>query len=179
MDAETGFMLDGKIYEVPTLGSLTMGERRVMFELSGITQEDFAQDEDETKEEYDERTDKIARNPGFIEALMRIAYQRGNPGLKPNKVKLVIDRTPYLEAIETLGDDDAAEEPEVPLALTSEPAGSSENGSLDNNNSTAASSEHGGTSSGSGSEEPGSLRASTTDTRSGTSSTSALTSSAA
>jgi hypothetical protein len=118
--AETGFLIDGKVYEVPELDSLDMAERRVMFDLCGVTQEDFVREVDEDEDEYDARVSRMTRHPGFMESLMHIAYQRGNPAVRRDKVQLVIDRTNYMDAIEALPDE-KAEDDESPLALTTEP----------------------------------------------------------
>lgn len=153
MAAETGFLIDGTVYEVPTLDSLTMSERRVMFELAGVTQEDFVQAEDETDEEREERIAKLTRHPGFMEALMHVAYQRGNPTLKAAKVRLVVEATNYLEAVEAMVADD--EEPEadaVPLALTTPPDESSQSDSSDSNSSSEQTTGSGGSDSTTGSE---------------------------
>lgn len=118
MAAETGFLIDGTIYEVPTLLSLDMAERRVMFEDSGYIQEDFLWEQDEDDDAYEERVGKLMRHPGVMEALMHIAYQRGNPTVKRETVRMIVEKTPYLEAISTM---EAAVEPEedaVPLELT-------------------------------------------------------------
>jgi hypothetical protein len=177
--AETGFMIDGTVYEVPTLDSLTMGERRVMFELSGITQEDFVREADESEDEHDARLAKLMRHPGFMESLMHVAYQRGNPTVKPGKVKMVVEGTNYLEAVSGMTGDDDEEEEAVPLALTSEPDRSSEKSSLENESSTKDSSETSGNGSESASDEQGSAPIPIGITRSDTSSISDPTVSAA
>ena len=69
----------------------------------------------------DERVGKRMRHPGFMESLMHIAYQRGNPGLKRNKVQLVIDNTNYNDAVDALAGDEPEETDEVPLESTTEP----------------------------------------------------------
>jgi hypothetical protein len=132
--AETGFQIEGKVYEVPTLDSLSMGERRVMFELAGVTQEDFVREEDESEEEHDQRVTKLMRHPGFMESLMHIAYQRGNPQLKRDKVRLVIENTRYVDAIEAMSAE--AEDDAGPPELTTVPAPSSPNASDDSSASS-------------------------------------------
>lgn len=148
MAAETGFLIDGTVYEVPTLDSLTMGERRVMFELAGVTQEDFVQAEDESDDEHDERVSKMMRHPGFMEALMHVAYQRGNPGLKAAKVRLVIEATNYLDAVAAMvGEDEEPEADAVPLGLTTPLDESSLNDSNDSNSSSEQNTDSGGSAS--------------------------------
>lgn len=104
MADELIFVIDGAEYPCPDIASFNMGERRVMFDLSGIVEEDFAQGDDETDEEKEARVGKLTRHPGFIESLMHIAYARGNPELKRPRVQDVIDNTNYLEAIEKWAD---------------------------------------------------------------------------
>jgi hypothetical protein len=128
--AETGFLIDGKVYEVPSLDSLDMDERRVMFDLCGLVQEDFVREEDEDEAEHDARVSRQMRHPGFMEALMHVAYQRGNPTVKRQKVQMVISKTNYFEAVSTMvGAEEDTEE--VPLGLTSEPDKPSSNSTTD------------------------------------------------
>lgn len=119
------FVIDGTEYPCPDIASLTMAERRVMFDLSGIVEEDFVQRDDETDVEKDERVGKLTRHPGFMEALMHIAYARGNPELKRPKVQAVIDQTNYLEAIEKWADAEDGEADHPVSEPTSELNGSS------------------------------------------------------
>jgi hypothetical protein len=169
---ETGFLIDGKVYEVPGLWDLTMAERRLLFELSGFTQEDFLLQDDETDEEQEARVEKMMRHPGYVETLMTVAYQRGNPTMKPGKVRLVVDGTNYMDAIQGFASPDEDEEAEQsPLELTSEPGQRSAPNSLDSNSLTPPSSESGGNGSGNGSDEPVSTRPDIGTMRSGTSST--------
>ena len=168
---DTGFLIEGKLYPVPTMDSLTMAERRVMYDLSGITQEDFVREEDESDEDLDARVNRLTRHPGFMEALMHVAYQRGNPNLRRDKVQFVIDQTNYNEAVAAL----AATAPEEdtdqpPLALTSEPDESSPRSSLESVSLTKPSSESGGSVSTNGSDLPAGIREPTGTSRSATSS---------
>lgn len=100
MDDDLIFVIDGNDYLCPDIASFNMAERRVMFDLSGIVEEDFAQQDDETHDEKEVRVGKLTRHPGFIESLMHVAYARGNPDLKRARVQAVIDQTNYMEAIE-------------------------------------------------------------------------------
>jgi hypothetical protein len=168
--AETGFLIDGTVYEVPSLDSLTMGERRVMYELSAITQEDFVRGEDESEDEHEERVAKLMRHPGFMESLMHVAYQRANPNVKRAKVQLVVDGTNYLEAVAAMS---AVEEPEdepVPLGSTSLPDGSSPSDSSGSSSSPRPTRDSGGTDSENGSGLPDDSPPTTGITRSATSS---------
>jgi hypothetical protein len=169
--AETGFLIDGKVYEVPSLDSLTMGERRVMYELCAITQEDFVRGEDETDEEHEERVAKLMRHPGFMESLMHVAYQRANPGVKRAKVQMVVDGTNYLDAVAAMvaAEDEPEDEP-VPLESTSLLDGSSPSDSNSLSSSPRPTPASGGTDSGDDLGLPDGSPPNTGTTRSGISS---------
>lgn len=178
MDAETGFLIDGKVYEVPMLDSLNIDEAAVLYDYCGIVQEDFAPEPGETEDETDARNLKLARHPGFWNALMLIAYQRGNPTVKPAFAKAMIGKTNRLEALSTMvGAEPEADE--IPLVLTSEPSDPSSNGLLENEPSTPDSSVSGGSVSTNGSAGQAGPLVSTGTTRSGMYSTSAPENSAA
>ncbi len=143
---DLAFVIDGVEYPSPGIETFDMGERRVMFDLCGIVQEDFAREEGETEDEHDERVRQLVRHPGFMEALMHIAYARGNPGLKRAKVQEVIDHTNYNEAIEKWGQVEEGDDSPPDLSSQSEhsrpsesrPSSSSEgSGSLSSNGSDA------------------------------------------
>lgn len=150
MAAETGFLIDGKVYEVPTLDSLTLDEAQLMYERCGVVQEDFVPLADETDDEREERIAKLTRHPGFMASLVQIAYQRGNPNAKMSQVKLVLEKTNRMEAFSTLAAEEETEE--VPLASTSEPGGSSLSVSLESATGLKDSSETGGSGSTNGSD---------------------------
>jgi hypothetical protein len=102
LTVESGFEIDGTLYEVPEVTSLNVGERMVLHDYAGLVQEDFVRLEDETDEEMEARHETMLRRPGFIPALMHIAYARANPKLSREKVAKVIESTNYLAAISTL-----------------------------------------------------------------------------
>lgn len=171
-DSEPVFVIDGGEYESPAVDSFDMAERRVMFDLCGIVEEDFARLEDETEDEHSARVRKLARHPGFMEALMHIAYARGNPDLKRPKVQAVIDKTNYLDAIQKWGELEEGEDSPPAQESTSEHSSSSLTGSSD---STAIS----GSDSPTTSDPPDETPSPTGHTRSDTSPTSDRTLSAA
>ena len=118
MSGDTGtglvFVLDGTDYEAPSLYTFDMSERRVMFDLAGIVEEDFVQQEDETEEDHQARVARMTRHPGFMEALMHVAFQRGNPDMKRAKVQALIDKTNFHEAIEKWADADVEDDADPP-----------------------------------------------------------------
>lgn len=170
---ESGFTIDGKFYPPPTLESFEMGELRVMYDYSGIVQEDFVQAEDETDDEHGARITQLVQHPGFMQTLMHVAFQRGNPTLKRDRVAAVIESTNYLEAVASLQSDEPDEDdagPPDPSARTSEPSGSLPSGSSESKSSRKLRPDTPGNGSGSGSAEPARTPASTGTGASGTSS---------
>lgn len=143
MSDELIFVIDGDEYPCPDIASFNMAERRVMFDLSGIVEEDFAQGEDETDDEKAERVGKLTRHPGFIESLMHIAYSRGNPELKRAKVQAVIDQTNYMEAIEKWADQEDGEADHPALEPTSKPNETSRYDSVGSSATTGLGSQNG------------------------------------
>jgi hypothetical protein len=163
-DSDTGlvFVIDGADYPWPDLETFDMAERRVMYDLSGIVEEDFVRQEDETEDEHDERVRKMARHPGFMEAAMHIAYARGNPELKRAKVQAIIDHTNYQEAIAKWADLEEDGEDGPPVSEpTSEPNSRSLSGSDGSNASSGIGSP---TSSDAPGKTPGSTGTSASDT---------------
>ncbi len=153
MAAETGFMIDGNMYEVPDMGTFTMDEAQTLYDYSGLGLEDFASPEDESDDDLRDRERKL-RNPGFLRALMHIAYQRGNPAERPGKVKALIGAANIIAALENLaGDEPAVEDDGLPPVLTIEPERSSRSGSIENDGSRSPSTGPSGLSSANGSDE--------------------------
>jgi hypothetical protein len=174
---ESGFVIDGVVYEVPGLDTLTMDEAQVLYDYSGLGLEDFAQSADETEEETKAR-ERLFRNPGLMRALMHIAYQRKHTKLPSSQIRRLVGAANVLDALQGLTTAEP-EADEIPLASTSEPNKPSSSGSLENDSSTPPSNETGGNGSPNGSDVQAGLPRATTTTRSATSSISARESSAA
>ncbi len=155
------FVIDGNEYPAPTLDTFDMAERRLLYELSKITQEDLVREDDESEEDHDRRVTMTLRHPGFMETLMQVAYARGNPALKPDKVRAIIERTNYLEAIQKWAEEEDAGPPDRTSPSELSKHSESENGS---------SSERSGESSSTTSDRPDRLPASTGTSESATSS---------
>lgn len=190
MAAETGFIIDGTRYEVPTLDTFTMDEAQVLYDYCGLGIEDFVPIADppppdenadqDAKAAYDdllaardrelEALNRKLRNPGFLRALVHVAYQRANPRMSPQRVKDAVGASDHTENwlafIEDGMGDDA-----VPPALTTEQTPSSKKSSVVSNATS-------GTPSTNTSEEPGDPDGPITTGVSDTSLASALTSSA-
>ena len=123
--ADTGFLIDGLRYEVPTLDSFNMGEAKILYKCSGLALEDFAIDERDP-----EARDQLAaniRNPGFIEALMTVAYLRGNPEMTEGRASAVIQSANLVEAIKSFVESAEADAgpPESGGTQTSSPSSTS------------------------------------------------------
>jgi hypothetical protein len=95
--AETGFNIDGTVYEVPMIDSLTTDEAQVLYDYSRLTLDDFVPPKDETAEEKHDR-EEILRNPGFLRALMHIAYQRAHPQMRAAKVRALVGAANFVSA---------------------------------------------------------------------------------
>lgn len=124
-DNSTGlvFVIDGVDYEAQPLSSFNMRERRVMFDLCGLVEEDFLRGEDETDDDHKERVHRLTRHPGFMEAMMTVAYWREHPTMTIEKVRSLVETTNYKEAISKWASADDADDPTQ--APTSAPEGSS------------------------------------------------------
>lgn len=147
---EAGFTIDGKVYEIPTLDSLTMDECQVLYDYSGLTVEDFAgidiPDDAELDELEPEQLEQLKRmrNPGFLRALLHVAYARGNQHLGRKRVEAMIGNVNMLEAMielaeQTAGDGKGADAD--PPASTTELDGSSPRSSVDSSESSGPHSE--------------------------------------
>lgn len=143
MAAENGFKIDGVIYEPADVGSLTMDEWQVMWDYAGISIEDFSgpevrnpqaptAEEQAAIEEHEEELGKKLNNPGFMKAMVHIAFQRGNPRMSPDKVKRLIGSAQMVSVIEDLRPpEEQGGDVEGPPAPTSEPERSSPGSSLE------------------------------------------------
>ena len=77
---ETGFDINGEVYEVPTLDSFDMDEAQILYDLSGVVLEDFIpphpDSPDQEKAAHYQLQLLRVRDPGFKRALVHIAYRR-------------------------------------------------------------------------------------------------------
>lgn len=126
--ADTGFLIGEVFYDVPGLDSFNMDEAEILYKCSGLTLEDFALDEEDP-----EQAAQLAvniKNPGFVRALMIIAYLRGDSNTTYAKAASVIGKTNVLEALKNLAEGDV--DPPEPTRT--------ENGNADSGESSASSS---------------------------------------
>ena len=123
--SETGFTIDGADYPIPSIDTFTMDEAQILYDRCGLILEDFSSidpdgDPDEELIRVETRRAKM-RNPGFVRALLEIAYRRGNPDARPGKVADVVGAVPIIDVLNALADDaPAAEADASPLDETNE-----------------------------------------------------------
>lgn len=155
MAAETGFDIDGTLYEVPSLDSFDLDELQVLYDYCGLTIEDFVTPPDENDDDARAR-ERQFKNPGLIRALMHVAYQRGNPKTRPATIKDLIGKANALNVLAALAEDMPVEEEDgqVPLESTSEPDESSQSDSHANTPSSEKKSVSSGAGSTNGSDPP-------------------------
>lgn len=171
---EAGFLIDGREYPVPGIDTFSMDEDVILWDHTGLTREDFLPIDPETDEaeELEFARQQRLKHPGLMRTLLHVAYQRGNPTVKPVVVAKLIGKVKFVEAIGPIlnaqPEDDAG--PPDPSALTSEPSASSPNDSNENDSSTKPSTEPSGNGSTTASDEPDKTPVSTGPTRLGTSS---------
>lgn len=169
MAADSGFEIDGTTYEVPSLDTFNMDESQVLFDYAKLALEDFVDphpDLTETEKEafLAERAEKL-KNPALLRSLAHVAYQRGNPDVKAADVRVLMGKQ---NSVSILADFLAGGEGDdsLPPVSTTEPEQPSPSEVVSNTSS-------------SGERSPNGLGAldevlgSTTDGKSGTSSTSA------
>lgn len=168
MAAETGLLIDGRVYETPDLMTFDLDECQVLYDYSGLTLEDFVPLDGESDDDHMGRIDRLMRHPGFKKTLLHVAYKRGNPKLPDGKVRDLVAAANWLTPFTTLGEPEP-EDDAVPPASTSEPDGSSPKSSLESNSSPETSSGSGGTGSASGGDGPDGTQAGTGALRSVTS----------
>ena len=155
----TGFKIDDLIYPMPALDTLNVDEAQVLYDYSKLTIEDFVKPEELDDDEFEELLKPKLRNPGFMRALMHIAYQRGNPRYPAGKVRDAVGSANLISAVESLADTAEREDDAVPPASTTEPEQPLGRNSVYSNASSGA----GSTTS---SDEPADLHASTTTSES-------------
>ena len=151
----SGFLIDDKLYEVPSVFMLTNDEAQILYDYTGLSIDDFLAGDDVPDEEKAELQRKF-KSPALLRALQEIAYQRGNPDVRPAQVKALIGAATQLSVLSGLVADTEDEEDEqsLPPASTSEPAGSSPRSSLANEKSKKRSTAKPGNGSRNGSDEP-------------------------
>jgi hypothetical protein len=81
-ERESGFVIDGASYAVPTLDTITLDEERVLFTYADVVVQDFLPPHPDWKEHvvlaYRARQEAKFRDPAFKRALAHIAYRRAH-----------------------------------------------------------------------------------------------------
>lgn len=151
VETESGFLVGGRIYPIPTLETFNMQEARVLYDYSGLTLEDFVPpdpDVDDVEEKAAELAVKT-KNPAFLMALLHIALQRGNQDWKPEKVKKLTEQSNLIATVEGLVDEEDAKDDTPPPTVApdslrmNEQLGSSPRSSEDSNGNSGLDSKQG------------------------------------
>lgn len=101
-----GFLIDGKEYPIPGVDSFDMDEAQLLWDYSGLTLEDFAaaDPDDPDGEAVEAERQRKLRHPGLMRTLLHVAYQRGNPNVKPPVVKRMVGQVTLLEAVSRIAE---------------------------------------------------------------------------
>ena len=127
MAEEVGFVFDGEEAPIPELGSLNMDEAEVLYERCNLTLEDFVID-DEDPDQVAELAEKT-KHPGFVTALLQIAYQRLKPGVNKKRALEVARSYSLTEAYEQIILSGLDEDPTTPQTSPNEATDESSAGS--------------------------------------------------
>ena len=128
MADDTGFLIDGRRYELPDMGTFTVRESRVFWKETGLVPEVVRMRLADGTLTYME----LLENVGFIPALATIAYQRENTDATDADIEIVIGNTHRDDLFMALLDQPDEEEVPPSEESTSEPPASSPNGSNEN-----------------------------------------------
>lgn len=98
---ESGFVIDGESYAIPTLDSLTLDEERLLYLYADCVVQDFASPHpdwsDEDKNRYEYMLSERVRNPNLKRALAHIAYHRKHPDMSDEEILDAIGKVRALE----------------------------------------------------------------------------------
>ena len=94
VSGESGFEVDGERLEIPTLGTITLDEERVLYIYADVVVSDFLPSfPDWSEEEKNAHLLKQAtklRNPDFKRALVHIAYKRAHPEVENDEINVKV-----------------------------------------------------------------------------------------
>lgn len=143
---EPGIEIDGERYELPDLWSLTLDEAELVYDISGVIQEQFAPLHPESSKEqkalHDAQNMQAISRPSFKRALVHVAYLRRHPDAKAEDLNVIIGQVNALAvSLEFLRGDQSPPAQSSPKQPESEPS-----------SSRTSSSEASGTTSGSDSD---------------------------
>lgn len=149
MADETGFLIEGRRYEFPDMGTFTVRESRVFYKETGLVPEVVRMRLADRSLTYME----LLENVGFIPALATIAYQRENTDATDADIEIVIGNTHRDDLFMALLDQPDEEEVPPSEGSTSDPPVSSPNGSSEPTNTNEPSKPTSGPSSTASSEK--------------------------
>lgn len=133
-EEQRGFEIEGRVYPAPGLDALSFEEAQVLYDYSGLTVEDFIPPDEEAEdytpamtEEYEEGLARKTKNPGFLRAMLHIAYSRGNPTAKRVHIERVVANANFVKAVvDFVGSEEddpkatSQNEPDSPRSTSSE-----------------------------------------------------------
>jgi hypothetical protein len=98
---ESGFVIDGETYSIPTLDTITLNEERVLYIYADTVLQVFAPAHADATKEEQEAVEQLQwrkiRNPDFKRALAHIAYRRKHPEVTDAEVQAAIGGANALE----------------------------------------------------------------------------------
>jgi hypothetical protein len=138
VDGQTrdGFTIEGKVYASVPMQEWDMDESQILYDYTGLGLEDFAIDPDLPPSDQYEEILRYLKNPGFVRTLLHIAYRRGNPNLKPDRIRQAVGAVNAMQAISEFINDVGDNDDAGPPALMTELEKPSENGSVESNESS-------------------------------------------
>lgn len=92
------FRINGEEYDVPTIDTFGLGEAIVLHQYTGLT--------------LDQLDEMEGLHPGVVAALLHVAVQRAEPGMKPSAVRKLVEGANLIELLESMP---TAEDDEDPL----------------------------------------------------------------
>lgn len=150
MSDEAGFLIDGKRYELPDMGTFTISESRVFYRETGLVPEVVRMRLADGSLTYMD----LLENIGFLPALAAIAYRREHSEVDDAGLDFIIGNTPRDDLFMALLDVDEEEESPPSEGSTRPPPEQSPNGSSASTDSTKPSSESSGSPSTQSSDTP-------------------------
>lgn len=110
-EAGAGFLINGAEYAIPDVNTFSLDEDLLLWEYADLAREDFVRVDPELDdaEALEAARRQRLKHPGLMRTLLHVAYQRGNPDVKPSEVKKLIGAVRISEAMSRL----VAEEPEA------------------------------------------------------------------
>lgn len=142
-----GFEIGEERYEIPDFGSLTLDEAEIMYDISGVIQEQLAplhpESSDDEKLAHELQSIRLIGNPRFKRALAHIAYRRRHPDADFDHISFVVGGANAMDVtLEFLRGDPDPPAQSSPKQLaskrsTSDPSSSGDSGTASGSDSSA------------------------------------------